>query len=296
MQSQWLSYFLALSQHKSFAETAKQLAIDSSTLSRKMRQLEAELGVTLFSRFSRPLTLTLAGQRLLEHAPQLLQTLYQIENLPLHLQQRSLQLAWHGAWGIYMLPRLIRLFQTQLPAYPQIESHSLNAGDAFALFHSGLLDLWLSTYCVNGQRQLDVTPLKAQAHLELWGGPCSEFVIVGQPRPQRDWRALTYIQLSAFTFDAPLWDEGLYPRSIGVQLTSVSDAIALALHSDLAVYLPHVLVATLLQSGQLAIIAKAPERHTIQPGIVLNHALLGSSSLEMCAILKQFGFTAVTDQ
>lgn len=292
MQSQWLSYFLALSHHKSFAETAKQLAIDSSTLSRKMRQLEAELGVALFSRFSRPLALTLAGQRLLEHAPQLLETLYQIENLPVHLQQRSLQLAWHGAWGVHLLPRMIKVFQAHLPEYPQIESHSLSRGDAFALFHSGLLDMWLSTYSVDRIPQFDRALLTGQEHLELWLGPCSEFVIVGRPRPLANWHELTYIQLSAFTFVAALWDEQAYPRSIRVQLTSASDALALALHSDLAVYLPRTLVEPLLQSQQLAVVALAPETHTIQPGIVLNHALLGASSLKMCTMLQHFDFIA----
>jgi DNA-binding transcriptional LysR family regulator len=291
MQTQWLSYFLVLSQSKSFSETAQQLGLNSSTLSRKMKQLEQELGVELFSRFNRPLTLTTAGEHFLKQVPQLLKTLYQIEHLHLDLQQRSLMVAWFGSWGVYVLPRLISAFQVNFPNH-RIESHSLSPEDAIELFDSGLLDLWLTTYQVNNRQIMDCSSLTASQQIEVWGGPISDFVIVGKPGPVQPWQNYQYIDLSLMTFDTPIWDESLFPRQIKVSLTSVSDAIALCCHSELVSFLPRMMVAPLLENQTLAIRAEAPIQQTIRPGILLNHASLGQNALRLTQDLVAAGFQA----
>lgn len=60
--------FLALAQAGTTTEAAAGLGINQSTVSRRLKQLEADAGVALFERRSRGLKLTEAGREMLDHA------------------------------------------------------------------------------------------------------------------------------------------------------------------------------------------------------------------------------------
>ena len=55
--------FLAIAAHGSFLEAARRLHVTQSTVSARIRNLEAELGVRLFVRNRSGASLTPAGQR-----------------------------------------------------------------------------------------------------------------------------------------------------------------------------------------------------------------------------------------
>ena len=63
-----MTLFVAIVKNKSFSKTALQFGIAQSSLSRKMSELEAHLGLKLIHRTTRKLTLTEAGQFYFERA------------------------------------------------------------------------------------------------------------------------------------------------------------------------------------------------------------------------------------
>ncbi|MBY5377279.1 LysR family transcriptional regulator [Rhizobium leguminosarum] len=73
MNSQQLEYFCKVVEHGSLSRAALALSINQSALSRHMRNLEEELGLSLFYRNGRGVTLTSHGKRLLERASRALE-------------------------------------------------------------------------------------------------------------------------------------------------------------------------------------------------------------------------------
>src|SRR5260370_14620327 len=67
MDLKQLEYFRHVAELGSFTRAASFLSVVQPALSRQVRQLEVELGQTLFERNGRGVALTDAGTRLLEH-------------------------------------------------------------------------------------------------------------------------------------------------------------------------------------------------------------------------------------
>jgi LysR family nitrogen assimilation transcriptional regulator len=68
MNSQQLEYFCRVAEHGSISRAAVSFGINQSALSRHIRSLEAELGISLFYRNGRGVLLTEHGDRLLDRA------------------------------------------------------------------------------------------------------------------------------------------------------------------------------------------------------------------------------------
>lgn len=63
-----IRYFIAASEHESFRQAAAALGVNESVVSRRIRDLEDEVGASLFLRHSRGVQLTLAGRHFLDHS------------------------------------------------------------------------------------------------------------------------------------------------------------------------------------------------------------------------------------
>ena len=72
MELRHLRYFVAVAEALNFSRAAQRLHLTQPALSRQIRDLEDELGCAVFTRRGGKITLTAAGQTLLEHARELL--------------------------------------------------------------------------------------------------------------------------------------------------------------------------------------------------------------------------------
>jgi DNA-binding transcriptional LysR family regulator len=111
--------FLAVARAKNFTRAAETLHLSQSTLSQHVRELEDELGVRVFDRLGRAVTLTEAGRLLEEHAARIASTMAtmrrSIDELK-GLQRGSLVIGASTTPGIYVLPAVIGAFRRRYPS------------------------------------------------------------------------------------------------------------------------------------------------------------------------------------
>jgi DNA-binding transcriptional LysR family regulator len=111
-----LRYFVAVAEERHFGRAAARLHMSAPPLSQRIRELETELGLTLFERSSRSVKLTPAGERLLGDARAVLGAVDRFEQTAeqLTLVATDLGLGYcHGSEGGVM--RALRRFREERP-------------------------------------------------------------------------------------------------------------------------------------------------------------------------------------
>lgn len=114
-----LELFVAVAETSSFSVAAKKLRLPKSTVSRGLARLEKELGVTLVNRTTRQVSLSTAGQALLERvAPQLSALKKALGELPESEEKPSGHLRITAAvdFGETLLPELVTTFLSRCPS------------------------------------------------------------------------------------------------------------------------------------------------------------------------------------
>jgi LysR family transcriptional activator of dmlA len=71
--------FVAVAELKSFAKAGRRLHMGAPTVTKRISMLESQLGVRLFNRTTRVVSLTLEGEQILPEAKQLLDTAHEVE-------------------------------------------------------------------------------------------------------------------------------------------------------------------------------------------------------------------------
>jgi DNA-binding transcriptional LysR family regulator len=114
-----LHYFVTVAQTRHFGRAAERLHMAQSPLSQAIRQLESQVGATLFHRTTRRVELTAAGEALLRDAEQILASVQAARSRVRLVEAGSTGLLRIGATGLAalsQLPRLARIVSRELPA------------------------------------------------------------------------------------------------------------------------------------------------------------------------------------
>jgi DNA-binding transcriptional LysR family regulator len=116
-----LRYFVAVAEELHFSRAAKRLRIAQPPLSQQIRKLEQHIGHALFTRNSRVVTLTEAGQALLERARHILRRVDEDVETVRSVgrgEMGSLTVGFIGSAMLTVLPALLRDYRLK---YPQVE-------------------------------------------------------------------------------------------------------------------------------------------------------------------------------
>ncbi len=117
MELRHLRYFVAVVEAQSFTKAAEKLFIAQPPLSRQIQNLEAELGIQLFERGSRPLNTTEAGQFFYAHAVKLLSNAEEIKSMTkrIGMLERTITMGFVGSLLYGLLSKIVYLYRQQQP-------------------------------------------------------------------------------------------------------------------------------------------------------------------------------------
>jgi DNA-binding transcriptional LysR family regulator len=115
-----LRIFAAVGKHLSFARAADELALTAPAVSMQIKDLEEQVGMPLFDRSSRSVSLTTVGEYLLAHARRVLAAMRDAEDMVANLRGLkggALDVAMVST-ATYFVPRLLAHFRHE---HPQVE-------------------------------------------------------------------------------------------------------------------------------------------------------------------------------
>lgn len=143
MDIKQLKYFQTIADAGSITGAASRLFMTQPSLSQQMKLLETDLGIKLFDRSTRKITLTAAGHLLQERAGQILDLLASTTTELQELdsgQSGTLAIGAITSSGATLLPGLLRQFHQR---YPNIKFH-LREGDTLKILEllaAGLIEI-----------------------------------------------------------------------------------------------------------------------------------------------------------
>lgn len=175
MELRHLRYFVAVAEQRHFGRAAERLHMAQPPLSQQIRQLEAELGVTLLTRTTRRVDLTPAGAAYLEHAREILAAVDAAGEEASRIaagRTGRLRVGCVGSATYSLLPALAKTLHRELPDVELgFRGEMLSPGQVSAL-HEGSLDLAL-------MRRLPDTSGLTVSHVR------SERLLVAAPQEHR---------------------------------------------------------------------------------------------------------------
>ena len=143
MDTRILRYFLMVAKEQNFTKAAIQLNITQPTLSRQISDLEIELGIPLFNRESRRVTLTEAGFLLKRRALEIIDLEQKmIEELKKkdELLEGKITIGCGEFMAVEILAQICKTFKKKYPMV-QILIHTATADQIYEMMNQGLVDI-----------------------------------------------------------------------------------------------------------------------------------------------------------
>ncbi|MGE7692535.1 LysR family transcriptional regulator [Lysinibacillus sp. NPDC094177] len=146
MDMKQLQTFLTASETLSFTQTAQLLDYAQSSITAQIKSLEEELGVVLFERLGKRITLTEEGKRLQQYSQKMLDLNVEMKKAVLNEQtQAVLKIGAQESQCVYRLPSILQQFQKSHPQVKIIFKPVHTTEIAKDLLQSGKLDVALIT-------------------------------------------------------------------------------------------------------------------------------------------------------
>ena len=143
MELRHLRYFLAVAEALNFTKAAAQLRVAQPALSRRVQDLEDEIGVDLLKRSPRGVTLTAEGKLFLEKTRQLLKLADEAVEQARSLargEYGELHVGYAPAPTVEILPPALAAFQKAFPRV-RVLLHDLSEQELIDGLHNGRLEL-----------------------------------------------------------------------------------------------------------------------------------------------------------
>lgn len=145
MEFRVLRYFLTVAKEQSFTKAAKQLHITQPTLSRQLSALEEDLGVTLFIRQGKNITLTDEGLLLKRRALEILnleeRTLEELSGTEITVEG-TVTFGCGEFSAVETLAQICKIYKEKYPLV-QIAIHTATADTIYEMLTNGLVDIAL---------------------------------------------------------------------------------------------------------------------------------------------------------
>ncbi len=237
--------FLSIAERGSFHRAATHLNLSQTALSHRMRKLEDDLGVALFTRTTRQVALTPAGVELLPRARRMFEEITaSCEALRAQgrARQERVAIGCLPTIATNHMPPVLEAFSAAHPAI-RVQIHDASAKEIAELVQAGEADFGV-TIVSAGRWDLDVRPLMKEPYVLVCA---ADHPLAG--RPQVGWsdiEGLPLVRISSQTGNRAILDEALGSRReamlwryevahLATALRIVRQRIALAVVPRLAV-------------------------------------------------------------
>ncbi|MBT2410703.1 LysR family transcriptional regulator [Streptomyces sp. ISL-12] len=165
MELRQVRYFLALAEECHFGRAAARLHVAQPALSQQIKQLEHELGTTLFHRSTRHVELTEAGRHLTGYARTLVA---EAERARVHMAELAsghtgrVSVGFIGTATYDVLPQVARMVRSRLPHITLDLRGELLTPQLVEGLLTGAYDLAVSRAGAAGTEGVSITPLRAE--------------------------------------------------------------------------------------------------------------------------------------
>jgi DNA-binding transcriptional LysR family regulator len=259
-----LQAFLSIAQRGSFQRAAAHLNLSQTAISHRMRKLEEELGIKLFARTTREVTLTRAG---IEFLPKAQNAIAELEQSFDELKQQGAKrrdrfdIACLPAFAVHYLPPILRRFHRTHPGV-EVRIFETPSAAIAELVGSGEVEFGLSMISTSSRWDLDVETI-GEAPLAL-ACPAGHPLAQKRAVTWKDLRDTPLIRVGTKTairsiiddtmsaaHVAPNWQYEVQHVETAVHLVEAGLGLAVALNFDVALHRGRGLIAVPLRSPKV---------------------------------------------